>query len=264
MLFAWLKRRRRRKVLAQPFPAAWLHYLETNMVHYGRLDPAEQAKLRDDLRLFIAEKRWEGCGGLVLTDEMKVTIAGQACLLTLNLEPDAYARVTSVLVYPTGFRVPDMPEHGTGIIDEEGEEHLGEAWYRGPVILSWEDVLWEGQHPGEGRNLVYHEFAHQLDMLDGVIDGTPPLRDRQQARRWQQIMTAEYNKLVRRAERGRATLLDHYGATSEGEFFAVATECFFDQPREMKQRHPELYDLLREYYRQDPAERMSDGQGLAT
>jgi Mlc titration factor MtfA (ptsG expression regulator) len=124
-------------------------------------------------------------------------------------------------------------------------------------VLSWEEVLDGARHPGVGQNLVFHEFTHQLDMLDGSIDGTPPLDTSEQAKRWHRVMTSEFNRLIRASERGRATLLDQYGATDEGEFFAVATECFFDQPVEMARRHPELYELLREYYRQDPATRFA-------
>jgi hypothetical protein len=250
MIFDWLKDWRRERILARPFPEAWLGYLRKNVAHYEYLSAAEQARLRDDLRVFVAEKNWEGCGGLVMTDEIKVTIAAQACLLVLGLEHNYYDRVLSVLVYPHAYRGGDREEWGA-----RGEGRSGEAWYRGPVVLAWDDVDYEGRHPHEGYNVVYHEFAHQLDMLDGEINGTPPLKDAAQAKRWHDVMTAEYQRLVSASERGRATLLDHYGATNEAEFFAVCTECFFDRPVEMRRQYPQLYDLLREYYRQDPAER---------
>jgi Mlc titration factor MtfA (ptsG expression regulator) len=250
MLLSWLRQRRRRKLLAQPFPAEWLRYLARNVAHYRYLSGPEQAKLRDDLRIFIAEKEWEGCGGLKMTDEIKVTIAAQACLLVLALDGNNYKRIQTILVYPRGYETPTRHGYleGTSAV-------LGEAHYRGPVILSWEEVLQDGRHPNDGKNLVFHEFAHQLDMLDGVIDGTPPLANRDQYRRWQQVMTAEYQRLIAASEQGRATLLDQYGTTNEGEFFAVATECFFDQPVALARRHPQLYGLLAEYYRQDPAAR---------
>jgi Mlc titration factor MtfA (ptsG expression regulator) len=257
MLFSWLTNRRRRQLLAEPFPPAWLEYLQKNVAHYRFLSAAEQARLRDDLRIFVAEKSWEGCGGLTMTDEIKVTIAVQACLLVLGLEHNYYDRVQSILVYPRGYLAPEPHADRAGIV-HEGEGRLGEAHYRGPVILSWAEVLTDGRNPNRGKNLVFHEFAHQLDMLDGVIDGTPPLRDRAQYRKWQQVMTAEYQRLIDDSERGRATLLDEYGTTDEAEFFAVATECFFDLPVQMKRRHPQLYELLRDYYRQDPAQRCLD------
>ncbi len=246
MLFSWLRQRRREKILAEPFPPEWLPYLPKNVVHYRYLSEAEQARLRDDLRVFIAEKNWEGCGGLVLTDEMKVTIAAQAMLLVLGLEHNYFDRVLSILVYPHGYRA--IEEEGyPGHLTAEHSDRLGEAHYRGPVILSWKDVVDEGRHPERGHNLVYHEFAHQLDMLDGVVNGTPLLNDRAQAERWGKVMTREYENLIRASEHGRATLLDKYGTTNEAEFFA--------KPVQMARRHPQLYDLLREYYRQDPAAR---------
>jgi Mlc titration factor MtfA (ptsG expression regulator) len=128
------------------------------------------------------------------------------------------------------------------------------------VILSWADVLEEGRDPSRGQNVVYHEFAHQLDMLDGVVDGTPPLQTPAQYRAWREVMTAEYRRLVEASSLGRATLLDQYGATNEAEFFAVATECFFDKPAALERRHPRLYQVLRDYYHQDPAGRVRVGR----
>ena len=254
MIFSWLRNRRRRKVLAEPFPPGWEDYLRQNVAHYRHLSGAEQARLRDDLRIFLAEKNWEGCGGLPMTDEIKVTVSAQACLLVLGLKHNYFDRVRSILVYPHGYRAESREAAG-GTVVEGRSDRLGEAHYRGPVILSWAEVLEDGRHPNRGHNLVFHEFAHQLDMLDGVIDGTPPLGSRAEYQRWQEVMTAEYRQLCEASEHGRATLLDQYGTTNEGEFFAVATECFFDKPAEMARRHPKLYALLRDYYRQDPSAR---------
>jgi Mlc titration factor MtfA (ptsG expression regulator) len=255
MIFSWLRRRRRRKLLSQPFPGEWLRYLHKNVAHYQYLSAAEQARLLDDLRIVIAEKSWEGCGGLEITDEIKVTIAAQACLLVLGMEHNYYDRVQTILVYPHGYLAPGHVAGPGGLVLEDTAPLLGQAHYRGPVILSWDEVLHDGRHPSRGRNLVFHEFAHQLDMLDGVINGTPPLKTPEQARRWHDVMTAEYQRLIRESEQGVATLLDDYGTTDEAEFFAVATECFFDKPVALARRHPQLYQLLREYYGQDPAQR---------
>lgn len=243
------------EALAGPFPAEWLGYLRNNVSLYNHLSEGEQAKLREALRRFIAEKHWEGCGGLALTDEMKVTIAAQACLLALALPHDPYGRVQSILVYPSGYRGPEESIRPGVPVTVGGTPRLGEAWYRGPVILSWDDVRREGRHPGQGHNLVFHEFAHQLDMLDGAVDGTPPLETEEQYRRWREVMAAEFEQLRRASAQGRATLLDQYGAANEAEFFAVATECFFDRPVDLSQRHPRLYEVLRDYYHQDPAAR---------
>lgn len=254
MIFSWLRTRRRKKILARPFPESWQAYVEQSLHGYNWLSPREQAKLRDDVHLFVVEKNWEGCGGLAVTDEMKVTIAAQACLMTLGLEGDPFRDVLSILVYPAGYAVPvEHSQQGWTIHGESAR--LGESWYRGPVILSWAEIDEDVRHPGDGNNLVWHEFAHQIDMLDRSINGTPPLASRAERQRWQEVMTAEFEQLKRDARHGRDTLLDTYGTDSEAEFFAVATECFFDCPVPLRHQHRGLYDLLRQYYRQDPAAR---------
>lgn len=252
MLFAWLKNRRRRKLLATPIPADWQQILEA-IGHYHFLDAASQGKLRDAARIFLAEKTFEGCGGLEVTDAMRLTIAALASILILELDGFYFDNVFTILVYPTGFVVPEQKPMGADVALVDESDHLGEAHYRGPILLSWDEVEYAARHPGEGTNLVFHEFAHQLDMLNGAADGVPPL-PRDQWPRWQKIMGREYKHLCQAAERGRDTLIDPYGATNPAEFFAVVTETFFDQPRELRAGHPELYEVLRDYYRQDPAE----------
>jgi Mlc titration factor MtfA (ptsG expression regulator) len=255
MIFSWLRARKRNRILAAPFPAEWEACIERNLPHYAYLSPAEKAKLRDEVQVFVAEKNWEGCGGLAVTDEMKVTIAAQACLMALGLEGEPFRGVLSILIYPAGYAVPEhRTQEGTSIVGESAR--LGEAWYRGPVILSWEEIESDAANPGDGSNLVWHEFAHQVDMLDRSINGTPPLATRAERLRWSEVMTTEFEQLRRDARRRRATLLDTYGADSEAEFFAVSSECFFDCPLELRDAHPRLYELLRDFYRQDPAGRM--------
>ncbi len=256
MIFSWLRERRRRKILSLPFPGEWLVYLDRNVAHYRHLSPTDQARLRDKLRIFVVEKNWEGCGGLTLTDEMKVTVAAQASLMALELPGDPFRAVLSILIYPAGYAVPEERWHHGWSIQRESAR-LGESWYRGPVILSWAEIADESRHPGQGNNLIWHEFAHQIDMLDRSTNGTPPLETREARQQWHDVMTAEFKQLRRDAHDGRATLLDKYGAESEAEFFAVATECFFDAPVELRHRHPRLYELLADYYRQDPAERIA-------
>jgi Mlc titration factor MtfA (ptsG expression regulator) len=262
MLFSWLRNRRRRGLLAEPFPPDWLAYLEQNVPPYRLLTEAERARLRDDLRVFLAEKNWEGCGDLQVTDEMKVTVSALACLLVLGIEHDYFGRVQSILLYPEGYRAAEHEAVGDNVVLEGESERLGEAHYRGPVVLSWAELLDDVRHPHRGRNLAFHEFAHQLDMLDGTVDGTPPLPDEGLARRWGHVMTAEYDRLLDEAEQGLTTLLDDYGTRNPGEFFAVATECFFCRPAALRRRHRRLYELLRDYYRQDPAARTEQQPGL--
>ena len=257
-MFAWSKKRLRDRLLAAPFPVDWSRILRRNVKQYTLLSEAERGKLRDDLRVLIAEKNWEGCSGLAISDEVKVTIAAQASLLLLGFQSRYFELVRSILVYPDAFIAPDHTEIGGGVelVGESSNE--GEAWYRGPVVLSWPDALAGGRCESGGRNLVVHEFAHQLDMENGdVNDGTPLLANRTQYDRWQRIMNAEYERLARNCRRGRSTLLDCYGATDIGEFFAVATECFVQEPSQMRRRHPKLYELLSEFFQQDPADRVN-------
>jgi Mlc titration factor MtfA (ptsG expression regulator) len=256
MLFAWLKRRRRARVVAAAFPDDWLIYLQKNVGLYALLTEPERQKLRDDLRIFIAETTFEGCGGLEISDEIKVTIAAQASLLLLGFQHDYFEGVHTVLVYPAGFRSPEGWTGPDGVVDMD-VGYLGEAWHHGTVILAWDAVLAGGRNPRDGQNVVLHEFAHQLDYLDGVADGVPPLRNRAQYRKWHEVMAAEYAQLVAESERGRPKVLDAYGATSPVEFFAVATECFFEKPVQMRRRHPNLYGILNEYYCQDAAVRFA-------
>lgn len=252
MLFQWLKQRRRRQLLAEPFPAPWLDILQERVVLYRFLDPDEQARLRDTLRVFLAEKAWEGCKGLELTDDVRLTIAALMAVLVLGMNDAYYDNVITILVYPEAFRVPEQRAVAGDVAVHTEAEHLGEAHYRGPVILSWADIDEDAAQPGFGQNLVFHEFAHQLDMQNGEADGVPVL-PRPLHKRWQHVMAKEFERLCKAADREHDTFLDPYGATDEAEFFAVVTEAFFDQPLELRRRHPKLYELLREYYNVEPA-----------
>jgi MtfA peptidase len=255
-MFQWFANHRRKKILEAPFPPAWEEMLQHNVAHYCMLTDAERAHLRALIQVFIAEKDWEGCGGLELTDEIRVTISGQACLLLLGLPHNYYRNVESVIVYPSTVVPPQQKpgffENVDGPI-ETAHPILGQAFQQGPLILVWDAALHGGRHPELGHNVVYHEFAHKLDMLDGAADGTPPLRDRAEYRDWVQTCSREYLRLRREVEHDRKTFLNSYGAVNEAEFFAVATEQFFDQPRLMIKHAPDLYRVLKEYYRQDPA-----------
>jgi len=253
MLLKWLRNRRRRRLLAEPFPEEWMQHLEA-IDHYRYLSPTEQARARDSARILIAEREFEGCGGLDMTDAIRVTVAGSASILALGLTGYLFENVPSILVYPEAFVAPEQKPIGEVVLEDESDR-LGEAHYRGPVILSWDDVAWDARHAGQGTNLVFHEFAHPIDMHNGAADGVPVL-PRALRRRWQEVMAVEYKRLCRAADRGRETLIDPYGATDPAEFFAVVTECFFDVPTPMRQDHPDLYALFREFYRQDPAARV--------
>ena len=209
------------------------------------------------MQVFVAEKEWDGCDGQEMTEEIKVTIAGQACLLLLGINHDYYPTVQTVLVYRTTYTARwERPSWEDGVDEMQSLRRLGEAHYLGPVVLAWNAVI---RGPA-GANLVLHEFAHKLDMQDGWIDGTPQLASKDQYKRWSQVMGETYRELCDRVDRGKATLLDEYGATDEAEFFAVATECFFEKPVQLRRRHPELYEVLSGFYNQDPAQRVQDGE----
>jgi len=254
MIFAWLTEHRRRSILAEPFPQVWNDILSKETPFYGGLDSEEQARLRDLIQIFISEKNWEGCGGLTLTEEIKVVIAAQACLLILNFDREIYPNVDSILVYPSGFIARQKSISPDGVVNESPSGLLGEAWLSGPIIVSWSDAREGALNQVDGHNVVYHEFAHQLDMRDGSADGVPRLEEAQYET-WAKVMSSEYADLVKKAEHPHKSLLDLYGAVNAAEFFAVATECFFEKSVRMRETHSDLYEVLQGFYRQDPAAR---------
>ncbi|MBI5015220.1 MAG: zinc-dependent peptidase [Deltaproteobacteria bacterium] len=258
-MFHWLRDMRREAIRSKTFPKPWEEFLRRNVALYCVLEPEEQEELKKLVLVFVEEKSWEGCGGLELDDEIRVTISAQACLLLLGLPHNYYRNVESILVYPSTVvappREPGVFEQVRGPLEPE-QPILGQAFAQGPVILVWDAVLRGGRHPKSGHNVVYHEFAHKLDMLDGAADGTPPLKDREEYRDWVAVCSREYLRLRELADRGQKTVVDAYGATNEAEFFAVATEQFFDAPVALHEHAPGLYRVLREYYRQDPAARV--------
>lgn len=262
-MLGWFVNRRRKKLMQKPFPLAWENIIRRNVAHYRLLDEKERAHLQKLMQIFIAEKNWEGAGGLELTDEIRVTIAAQACLLILNMPHNYYRNVESIIVYPTEV-VP--PQRKLAFFEtarhplEPSHPIAGQAFQQGPLILVWDAVLHSSRHPGSGYNVVYHEFAHKLDMLDGAADGTPPLKARGEYIDWVKVFSREYLRLQDDLKKGRNTFLDEYGAKDEAEFFAVATEQFFDQPLLMEKHTPEIYRILKEYYRQDPAKRVAENK----
>lgn len=233
-------------------PDAWRAIVARNVALYRRLPEADQRELLGHVQVFLAEKHFEGCGGLALTDEIRITIAAQACVLLLHRETDYYPECASILVYPNAYVAPVLEQSGDGVVHEGASARLGESWVRGVVVLSWDDVLAGAADVHDGHNVVLHEFAHQLDQEDGSGDGAPPLPRRSMYVAWARVLSAEYAALRADAASGRRSVLDHYGATNPAEFFAVASECFFEKPTQMQAKHPELYDELREFYAQDP------------
>ncbi len=251
-MFGFLRRRQRQHLRDQPFPEAWLQIIEKNVPYYRRLSEADRRELQGDVQVFLAEKHFEGCGGLLLTDEVRVTIAAQACLLLLHRENDDYHRLITILVYPSAYVAKGIEAIGGGVVLEGDQARLGEAWQSGVVVLSWDDVLQGAADIHDGHNVVLHEFAHQLDQEDGASDGAPILAHRSLYIPWARVLSAAYEQLRSDEQHHRNTVLDKYGATNPAEFFAVATECFFEKPTKLKRKHPELYEELKTYYQQDP------------
>ena len=250
------RRRRRARLRARPFPDGWNAVMERNVPYLRYLTPEERPELRGDIQVFLAEKRFEGCGGLKMTDEIRVTIAAQACLLLLHRDNDDYPRLRSILVYPHHYFAPAYAEGPAGHVVEALQDRLGESWSHGAVVLAWDSVRQGAAVIHDGHNLVLHEFAHQLDAENEYADGIPILPRTSMFGPWARILGREYHDLVARVARDRPTDIDPYGATNPAEFFAVVTEEFFERPIEMQAQHRELYEELRLFYRQDPAERV--------
>ena len=233
----------RAELLARPFPCAWESWLAQNVHQFRLLGQAEKNRVRDDVQILVAEKNWEGCNGLVVSDEIKVTIAGQACLLTIGLDVDCFARLRSILVYPSAFlrveRFSSIPSRGVAV-------------YRGPVILAWDCALSEGRDPASENNLTVHEFAHQLDFLDGGLNGTPLLSGDEKVQAWERVMTKAYVQQKRATRRGHKSFLGDYAAKDPCEFFAVCSERFYTQPQALHDFDADVYELLVDYYRVDP------------
>src|SRR5438270_7348421 len=229
--------------------------IKGGVAFFVRLSASDQAELLDHIQVFLAEKRFEGCAGLEITDEIRVTLAAQACLLLLHRKTDYFPRLLSILVYPSTYLV-DEQRPVEGPVWEEGTmSRLGETGRTmGSMVLAWDAVKSGAADPSDGKNVVLHEFAHQLDYENSAADGAPELTTREQQLAWQQVMRTEFASLRAADQTGIPTLLDTYGATNAAEFFAVSTEAFFERPVMLRAQHPRLYTELQNYFRQNPVE----------
>ncbi len=218
------------------------------MALYPRLPADLQSQLKELILVFLSEKTFEGCGGMTVDDEIRVTVAGQACLLLLNRETDFYPTLKTILIYPSSYAHPD-----------DDAIMLGESWQYGPVVLSWDSAKQGAVNPRDGHDVTIHEFAHQLDQIDGVADGAPRLgrslsfKERvQRYKAWSAVFQKEFEEHQRQVERRRKTVIDEYGAKDPAEFFATSTEAFFEKARALQEKHPELYSELKTFYKLDP------------
>ncbi|MDQ8183645.1 zinc-dependent peptidase [Pelagicoccus sp. SDUM812005] len=248
-LFARRYRAKKQAVVTADFPDTWNAILLSNVPLVSKLPSHFRQRLETNIKLFLAEVSFEGQGGVQITDEIRVTVAAQACLLTVGREDKRYPRLKNVIIYPSAFtdspRAPNFdPDNPT--------YRLGESWTTGTVILAWDSTKRGAINIHDGRNVALHEFAHQLDQEDGVGDGVPIFQSQSAFTAWSQVFTKEYEIQVKKATKGRRSVLDHYGATNYAEFFAVSTEAFFEKPKQLKRKRPEIYKILKNYYRLDP------------
>ncbi len=244
----WWQTARRDAQREVPFPEAWRALLERNVHLYRKLPPPLREQLHSHINVFLHSKTFHGCAGFEMSDEVRVVIAAQACMLLLNRDTDYFPGFSSILVYPGSF-VARAVAHDGPIAGVAEDVRAGESWQRGPVVLSWDDVVLGAQHEHGAYNVVIHEFAHKLDEENSSVDGVPWLEDASQYRTWADVLGQEYEAL--RAQRG-SQVLDRYGASSPAEFFAVATETFFERPHALAEQHGALYEVLKRYYKVDP------------
>jgi Mlc titration factor MtfA (ptsG expression regulator) len=252
----YLRRKHHRKtIMAEPFPESWEEIIRADVPYDQLLTPDERARLREIIAVLIDEKYWEGCNGLEMTERVKVVISAQAAVLLLHLDSADYLHnVRTFLVYPAAY-VQSQERMGSDGLVHSGSANLGEAWYNGPVVLSWKDTLESSHKPGRGLNVVFHELAHTIDMMTGSTNGTPSLRHRDHYQDWHRTMSEAFEALRRRWASGQRDVIRPYALTNVAEFFAVVTECFFDAPRPLLGAHPEVYEHFSRFWGQDPASR---------
>ena len=253
MVFGLFTNRKRERLKSGSPPPHWRQILQQNFPLFNRLTPDDQKELLGHIAVFLEEKHFEGCGGLTLTDEIAVTIAAQACLLLLHRDTDYYPNLTSVLVYPSGYTANESRYIGGGLWEEGPEDRLGHTAHNlRALVIAWDAAKHGAHDSADGANVVLHEFAHQLDFENQSADGTPDLETKAEYASWSRVMTREFERLRQSIPYDYDSVLDIYGAQNPTEFFAVATEAFFERPRALKSRHPELYDALSRFFRQDP------------
>jgi Mlc titration factor MtfA (ptsG expression regulator) len=217
------------------------------------LSPAEGDRLRELTILFLHEKHFSTAHGLQLNQAMRLHVAVQACTLILNLGTDYYRGWSEIIVYPAEFVPRHQYTDEAGIVHQGDQAYAGEAWLHGPVILSWADIA-QSEYP-DGVNVVIHEFAHKLDMLNGDANGYPPLHKGMIRPAWVQAFSAAYEDFCARVDRGEDPIIDPYASESPGEFFAVLSEAFFELPGVVQDEYPRVYEQLSQFYRQDPLAR---------
>ena len=240
------------KITSQPFKKEWRKILQHRMPYFRQMPADLQLQLKQHIQVFLAEKEFVGCNGVNITDEIKVMVAAQACLLLLNRKTDFYPKLRTILIYPSAFIKSQLNQDASGVQFTTKLVLSGESWDFGKVVLSWQDTLAGAQIPDDGRNVVIHEFAHQLDQENGRANGAPLLEKEQSYQSWSDVFSVQFELLKKQAKTGAPSLFDYYGATNPAEFFAVASEVFFEKSQVLSHQHPKLYKQLKQYYQVDP------------
>ncbi len=241
----------RKRILSKPFPESWHKIILRRLPFFEKLRNNEQEQLKGLIQLFLAKKQFFGCNGLEINDDIKVTIAAEACLLLLNRKTSVYSRLKYILVYPTAFKTGHEHYNTDGTVSHGIRGLLGESWHHGKIILSWDDVTYGAKNIHDGHNVSLHEFAHQLDSETGSTNGAPVLGENA-CQSWAQVLSEEFKELNQDLAEHHKTVMDSYGASNPAEFFAVATETFFEKPEQLANKHPELFAELEKFYRVDP------------
>ena len=242
----------RNKIKNRPFKKEWRKIIQQRMPYFRQMPADLQLQLKQHIQVFLAEKNFIGCNGVIITDEIRITVAAQACLLLLNRKTDYYPKLQTILVYPSAFIKKQQSRQESGVLFTQNIALAGESWDFGKVVLSWQDAVEGAKIPDDGHNVVIHEFAHQLDQENGRANGAPILGKDQSYQAWSDAFSIQYEKLQSQEKRGVPSIFDYYGATNPAEFFAVASEVFFEKAQEFHQQHPQLYRQLTQYYHVNP------------
>ncbi|MBX2852766.1 MAG: zinc-dependent peptidase [Phycisphaeraceae bacterium] len=252
-MFGYFRNKRRKRLRNTPLPGAWWDIIDENVPLVRGMDKPDRKELGGIIQILIHEKTFEGCGGLEITDTIRLTILAQAAVLLLNRDTGYYPTLKTILVYPSTYFANHQEVLPDGTVVEGKQARLGESWYRGSLVLAWDNVQSSAWNHDDGRNVTLHEFAHQLDGVATGMDGAPDLNCSERYRSWARVLGDEYATLSEKLHKGHKTKLDPYAATNPPEFFAVATEYFFEKPGMMRRHYPELYDELAAFYKQDRA-----------
>lgn len=252
-MFSYFRNKRRKRLIAMPVPGAWWEVIDANVPLVREMDKFDRDELGGIVQVLMHEKDFEGCGGLEITDEIRLTILAQAAILLLRRETGYYPTLKTILVYPSAYVVPQEQPNPDGTISTQGQVRLGESWYHGSLVLAWDHVLHAAVNHDDGHNVTLHEFAHQLDGVATGMDGAPNLPNKERYSSWARVLGSEYEQLTNQLHNGHKTRIDPYGATNPPEFFAVVTEAFFEKPSMLKRHYPELYQELAKFYQQDRA-----------